>query len=110
MFHILSQKIQEKQPKGPYNLAGYSFGACLAMEISLQLQGQGHKVEQLILFDGSHSYASAHIQKFKGKLAPGSQTAAETESMCAFLHQFITIDYSKVSYYCSFIMIIGLEV
>ena len=67
------------------------------MEISLQLQAAGEEVKRLILLDGSHSYAAVHIQKFKSKIAPGSKAAAEAEAMCAFLHQFMTIDYNKVN-------------
>ena len=88
--------MKEIQPKGPYYLAGYSFGACVAMEMALQLQAEDEDVKRLILLDGSHLYAAVHIQRFKSKIAPGSKAAAEAEAMCAFLHQFMTIDYNKV--------------
>ena len=95
-YFLYTQTIQEKQPEGPYRLAGYSFGTCVALEMSLQLQQQGSEVEQLLMLDGSHLYTTAHIQKYKEKLTPGNRTEAETEAMCAFLHQFIDIDYNKV--------------
>ena len=36
--------IKRIQPKGPYNLLGWSFGARLAYEIAQQLQAQGDEV------------------------------------------------------------------
>jgi len=43
--------IKKHQPKGPYRLAGYSFGAHLAYEIARQLAGQGDIVAFLGLID-----------------------------------------------------------
>ncbi|ESK88629.1 polyketide synthase [Moniliophthora roreri MCA 2997] len=50
-FYLM--KIREKQPHGPYRLGGFSFGTCLALDISLLLQQQGEVVESLVLLDGS---------------------------------------------------------
>eukprot|EP00061_Rhincodon_typus_P018470 g47648.t1 len=49
--------IKQVQPEGPYRIAGYSFGACVAFEICTQLQAQANMprpVDCLILLDGSH--------------------------------------------------------
>lgn len=54
--------IKQVQPDGPYRIAGYSFGACVAFEMCLQLQTQNWPVEYLFLFDGSHSYVAAYTQ------------------------------------------------
>ena len=54
--------IKQTQPEGPYRIAGYSFGACVAFEMSSQLQAQKRPVEYLFLFDGSHSYVAAYTQ------------------------------------------------
>lgn len=54
--------VQQMQPQGPYRIAGYSFGACVAFEMSSQLQVAGYPVEHLFLFDGSHSYVAAYTQ------------------------------------------------
>ena len=56
------QSITQEQPEGPYRIAGYSFGACVAFEMASQLQAQGRPVEYLFLFDGSHSYVAAYTQ------------------------------------------------
>ncbi|MBL4828117.1 MAG: AMP-binding protein [Spongiibacteraceae bacterium] len=44
-------KIREIQPKGPYYLAGLSFGGFVAFEIARQLQEAGEKVQLLALMD-----------------------------------------------------------
>ncbi|MCT7949710.1 amino acid adenylation domain-containing protein [Ancylothrix sp. C2] len=45
------QIIQEKQPTGPYFLAGESFGGLVALEIAQQLRQQGEEVALVGLFD-----------------------------------------------------------
>lgn len=54
--------IRQVQPDGPYRIAGYSFGACVAFEMCSQLETQNQPVESLFLFDGSHSYVAAYTQ------------------------------------------------
>jgi thioesterase domain-containing protein len=46
--------IRTTRPKGPYRIAGYSFGGLLAYEIALQLIGAGEEVEFLGMLDTSH--------------------------------------------------------
>uniref|UniRef100_A0A8C7S247 Fatty acid synthase n=1 Tax=Oncorhynchus mykiss TaxID=8022 RepID=A0A8C7S247_ONCMY len=88
--------IGQVQSEGPYRIAGYSFGACVAFEMCSQLQAQGRTIEYLFLFDGSHSYVAAYTQSYKSKLTPGNESEAETEAMCAFIQQFTGIEYSKL--------------
>ena len=45
------QQIQQFQPTGPYDLAGYSFGGFVAFEMACQLRDQGHKVGLLAMLD-----------------------------------------------------------
>lgn len=45
------QYIRKVQPKGPYCLGGWSFGAVLAYETAIQLQEMGEKVSSLFLLD-----------------------------------------------------------
>lgn len=54
--------IRQVQPDGPYRIAGYSFGACVAFEMCSQLQTRNQPVECLFLFDGSHSFVAAYTQ------------------------------------------------
>ncbi|XP_071318722.1 fatty acid synthase [Trachinotus anak] len=88
--------IRQVQPDGPYRIAGYSFGACVAFEMCSQLQTQNQSVEYLFLFDGSHSYVAAYTQSYRAKLTPGKESEAETEALCAFIQQFTGIEYNKL--------------
>ncbi|TNN50607.1 Fatty acid synthase [Liparis tanakae] len=87
--------IRQVQPDGPYRIAGYSFGACVAFEMCSQLQTRNLPVESLFLFDGSHSYVAAYTQSYRAKLTPGKESEAETEALCAFIQQFTGIAYNK---------------
>ncbi|XP_067860263.1 fatty acid synthase [Heptranchias perlo] len=91
--------IKQVQPEGPYRIAGYSFGACVAFEICTQLQAQANiprPVECLILLDGSHSYVAAYTQSYKAKLTTGNDAEAETKAMCAFVGQFTNAEHNKL--------------
>lgn len=45
------QCIRTIQPKGPYFLGGYSFGALVAMEIARRLHREGEVILHLVMFD-----------------------------------------------------------
>jgi fatty acid synthase len=96
------KRIEMIQPHGPYHLAGYSFGACVAIEMALQLQqrqaasgdsdssSNSHDhVTSLTLLDGSHSFVAAYTGRTKERLSLGVDTArTETEAVCAFISQW----------------------
>ncbi|XP_066560722.1 fatty acid synthase [Amia ocellicauda] len=88
--------VRQVQPEGPYRIAGYSFGACVAFEMCSQLQMAQRPVEYLFLFDGSHSYVAAYTQSYRAKLTPGNESEAETEALCAFIQQFTGAEYNKL--------------
>ncbi|XP_011884015.1 PREDICTED: fatty acid synthase-like, partial [Vollenhovia emeryi] len=58
--------VRKLQKKGPYHLAGYSFGVCVAVEMTLQLESAREKVV-LSLIDGSPAFTQQHI-KMVGRL------------------------------------------
>ncbi|EHB09358.1 Fatty acid synthase [Heterocephalus glaber] len=63
--------IKQVQPEGPYRLAGYSYGACVAFEMCSQLQAQQGPApahHSLFLFDGSHTYVLAYTQVMEALL------------------------------------------
>ncbi|XP_053308944.1 fatty acid synthase [Spea bombifrons] len=94
-----NQCIKQVQSEGPYWIAGYSFGACVAFEMCSQLQAQrdgSQAPDSLFLFDGSHSYVAAYTQSYRAKLTPGSEAEAETEALCAFIQQFTGMEYNKI--------------
>ena len=86
--------IQSVQAKGPYHIAGYSFGASVAFEVATQLESQGEEVASLVMLDGSHSYVTAHVEQY---VVRDTDTAKhEAEALSVFVLQFTTIDYAKV--------------
>lgn len=44
-------KLRQRQPKGPYRLAGVCLGGCVALEMANQLAQDGERVELLALID-----------------------------------------------------------
>jgi amino acid adenylation domain-containing protein len=52
MAEDYSIQIQRIQPKGPYNLLGWSFGAAVAHAIATRLQAHGEKIASLVFLDG----------------------------------------------------------
>ncbi|XP_054448917.1 fatty acid synthase [Pteronotus mesoamericanus] len=91
--------IKQVQPEGPYRIAGYSYGACVAFEMCSQLQAQQSPTpthNSLFLFDGSHSYVLAYTQSYRAKLTPGCEHEAETEAICFFVQQFTDTEHNKV--------------
>jgi len=47
------EQIRQVQPRGPYYLAGYSFGGVLAYELAQQIRAAGEEVAMLALVDTS---------------------------------------------------------
>ncbi|NXA99354.1 FAS synthase, partial [Cnemophilus loriae] len=91
--------MKQIQPEGPYRIAGYSFGACVAFEMCSQLQAQqnaSHALNSLFLFDGSHSFVAAYTQSYRAKLTQGNEAALETEALCVFVQQFMGTEYNKL--------------
>ncbi|XP_053424237.1 fatty acid synthase isoform X2 [Nycticebus coucang] len=91
--------IRQVQPEGPYRIAGYSYGACVAFEMCSQLQAQQGPApthNSLFLFDGSHTYVLAYTQSYRAKLTPGCEAEAETEAMFFFVQQFTDAEHSRV--------------
>ena len=93
----LFQELTSVQPAGPYLLAGYSFGACVAIEMCKQLISIGQPVSQLFLLDGSHTYVSASTQQYKNKMATGSEAEKETEALRAFCSLYTAVDCKQVN-------------
>ncbi|XP_060027688.1 fatty acid synthase [Erinaceus europaeus] len=92
--------IKQVQPEGPYRIAGYSYGACVAFEMCSQLQaaqqGPSPAHNSLFLFDGSHTFVLAYTQGYRAKMTPGCEAEAETEALCFFVQQFTESEHDKV--------------
>ncbi|KAH7944006.1 hypothetical protein HPB52_014256 [Rhipicephalus sanguineus] len=95
MAAIYLQKLAEVQPKGPYHIVGYSFGATVAFEIAVQLQASGASVGSLTLLDGAPHYMAVHTAHHRSRFT-GSKDEEESALFCAFLMQYLDIDYIEV--------------
>lgn len=85
-------RIKNVQPKGPYTLIGYSFGACVAFEIGVQFEAMGETVK-LLLIDGSPSYVASHTGKARNtRNTRGNTAAEESEALTYFISQFTDVD------------------
>lgn len=91
------QHIRKMQPTGPYTLCGYSFGACVAFEMGLQLEKLSERV-QLVLLDGSPSYVAAHTGNYRARHGPKQSVQdEESDALTYFISLFSDVDYQKVS-------------
>jgi thioesterase domain-containing protein/acyl carrier protein len=52
--------IRRRQPSGPYQLLGWSYGAGVAHEITAQLEQRGEKVSLLVMLDGYPPNSAPH--------------------------------------------------
>ncbi|MBS2029234.1 MAG: amino acid adenylation domain-containing protein [Deltaproteobacteria bacterium] len=59
--HIRS--IQQRQPRGPYHLFGFSLGSFTAYEMALQLQRMGEEVGLLCVFDMAPGNVLTHAER-----------------------------------------------
>ncbi|MEM6277647.1 MAG: amino acid adenylation domain-containing protein [Pseudomonadota bacterium] len=62
------EEILAAQPKGPFRLAGYSFGGLLVFELARQFIEDGHQVASLFLLDAS---APTLLELKKGTIVDG---------------------------------------
>jgi len=82
--------IKKVQKKGPYHLAGYSYGTCVAIEMTLQLESVGEKVI-LSLIDGSLAFVRLHCD-LTGKLNERKNAISEG---CMKALAYFSIQYNK---------------
>jgi len=71
--HYLNE-IQAVQPKGPYFLGGYSFGAMVAFEIAQQLKKAGEDVPLLVLLDPPSATSSKSFSSLVRSRPTGGAT------------------------------------
>uniref|UniRef100_A0A6P7G8W5 Fatty acid synthase n=1 Tax=Diabrotica virgifera virgifera TaxID=50390 RepID=A0A6P7G8W5_DIAVI len=87
--------MKSVQPKGPYTIIGYSFGASVAIEMGILLEKSKERVS-LLLLDGSHSYVATHTGKAKNTKIQGNTVAEQSEVLLYFILQFKDVDQQKL--------------
>ena len=102
------QTILATKPSQPIRLVGYSFGACIAFEMALQLQKSGKKsiiAEPLILIDGSPDFLTVQTTQYIDQIAKqknkageeiGIDVACEVGALCAFVEQLVPSNVQQV--------------
>lgn len=91
------KQIKTVQPKGPYTIAGYSFGAAVAFDMVAQLETQKEKCS-LIMLDGSPRYVSWYTESQSKKTSiAGSPAQAEAYSLAYFAMVAGNMDYITVA-------------
>ncbi|KYN15123.1 PREDICTED: fatty acid synthase-like [Trachymyrmex cornetzi] len=80
--------IRKVQKKGPYHLAAYSYGTCVAIEMTLQLESAGENVI-LNLIDGSVAFVRQQCDMI-GKLEEIKSTTSDgcMKALAYFIIQF----------------------
>ncbi|CAD7085952.1 unnamed protein product [Hermetia illucens] len=73
------KQIKKIQPKGPYSIAGYSFGATIAYVMAAYLEQQNEDV-QLVMLDGAPKYVSWYTQTHKAKKNALESTEEQNEA------------------------------
>lgn len=91
------KQIKTVQAKGPFTIAGYSFGAAIAFEMVSQLEAQ-QETCSLIMLDGSPRYVSWYTESQNKKTAiAGDQAQGEAYSLAYFAMVAGNLNYSTVA-------------
>ncbi|KAJ8035684.1 Fatty acid synthase [Holothuria leucospilota] len=110
MANYYLSNMRSVKASGPYNLAGYSFGSAVALEIARILQNDENDQSETKLFflDGSPSYVTSRIRVITEMSYPlgneviealGQRTTLEVQTLCHFLQNFTNIPFDNVSLY-----------
>lgn len=91
----MNQIIQEIEPKGPYHIVGYSYGASTGFELAVQLQETGSPYS-LVLLDGGPRSVAAGIKIHEAH----NKDDGETDSgiILAFVMLFTVANNLEVLY------------
>lgn len=91
------KQIKTIQPKGPYSIIGYSFGASVAFEMVALLEKSGER-PGLVMLDGSPTYVSWYTEQHKKRLAGGSTPSKdEAYGLSYFGMVCANLDYAKTA-------------
>lgn len=100
--------MRQAQPRPPYHLVGYSYGAIIAFEMACQLQAQlgADAVQSFTLLDGSVQYMMAYRKMYRKNYNVMTENLAnnpffESELLCSLTLRFTTtLDYRKMRLEC----------
>ncbi|NWJ72088.1 amino acid adenylation domain-containing protein [Pseudonocardia sp. ICBG1122] len=90
-------RMLEKQPRGPFQLVGWSYGGTIAHAVAARLQGLGHEVELLALLDcePGGGIESRHIGKstidYRSELEDAFSRFVDTRDQSDFLNHMAAV-------------------
>ncbi|XP_041987847.1 fatty acid synthase [Aricia agestis] len=90
------ERVRAQQPRPPYTLLGYSYGAAVAFEMALQLEAAGADT-RLVLVDGSHSFVAAHTMRSTKKRTTRNAATDEADALTYFAQLFKDVDANKLA-------------
>lgn len=96
IFFLLIKELRRMQAKGPFILCGYSFGACIAFDMALQLEKDGDSVS-LIQLEGSPKYVTSAIYKLKERKHFTAFDHDHIGALTYFVSLFTSVPASQVS-------------
>lgn len=100
---FLFQHLTSVDQNGPYRIAGYSFGAVVALEMANQLMknfpDRSDIVQSLTLLDGSHRFVEMYTSVYRKAMKLSTLSEEQAASLCAFVRLFIKFDETPVSIY-----------
>ncbi|XP_068150522.1 fatty acid synthase [Drosophila tropicalis] len=86
-------QIQKLQPRGPYNIVGYSYGCLLAHAIGVALEQRRFGVK-VIMLDGAPTMASGYVQEAKKQTDDLNRQQSMT--LAYFGALLADVDYNKL--------------
>ncbi|XP_030383066.1 fatty acid synthase [Scaptodrosophila lebanonensis] len=92
-FYI--QQLRTVQPKGPYNLAGYSFG-CLVTYVMAYILEQSNEITNVVMLDGAPNYVNWYTSSFKQRYTADDSNSNQSYGLAYFGIVLANIDYKSL--------------
>lgn len=92
------KQIKSVQKSGPYTIAGYSYGGCVAFEMVTQIERQTKEKCSLVMLDGSPMYVSWYTEAQASRNADGKQPANNTSKDEAYALAYFGMVIAKLDY------------
>ncbi|XP_062142806.1 fatty acid synthase [Drosophila sulfurigaster albostrigata] len=92
-FYI--KQLRTVQPKGPYKLAGYSFG-CLLTYVMAGLLEETNEIASIIMLDGAPTYVNWFTSSFKQRYTVDDDNSKQSYGLAYFGIVLANIDYKAL--------------
>ncbi|KAH8325813.1 hypothetical protein KR067_008335, partial [Drosophila pandora] len=89
------KQLRTVQPKGPYKLAGYSFG-CLLTYVMAAILEETNEVANVIMLDGAPTYVNWYTSSFKQRYTADDDNSNQSYGLAYFGIVLANIDYKAL--------------